>query len=625
MPITLGSNITSLNAQRRLSESSHRLTKVFERLSSGMRINQSSDDAAGLAISSSLNASARVFTQAIRNVSDGSSLINIADASLGELTNVATRLKELATQSANGTFSLTQRRTMNKEADALVNEFNRIVQSTEFNKLKLYNDTPLNLAIQAGYGVNGSLSLSLGDKLSRNVGTGTFTYVGSIDIDGPIVGGDDLNGDGLGDLVMVSNTPSPDSAIVLISNGDGTFSTSNSFTISEDVVEGLGGDFNADGRQDLAFINSDNTVSLYIGNGNGTFKFGSTLALPEALEATHQVYSDDLNGDGRSDIFLQVSNGFDVYLSNANGSFGPRINYNLGYDSPFYTLADFNNDNVLDFVSSNDFNALTIGFGNGNGTFGSGRQLAVGANPDVSTADLNRDGNADLFISLPDVGKYEVRLGNGDGTFKTGVSYTSIGLYTSGSRSDINNDGYADYFGSDLASNFTILLGNGDGTFKAELTQSFGISASGVTIGISGPIVEFTGDGVDDAAALDFGGPDVYLYIAGARKSSTVAYLDLLTQQNARESMSCIDGILERISSERGILGALQSRLVTASNNLESSKINYRAAEGRISNADIADESARLTRENILQQTSAAILAQANSQPQLALSLLGGI
>ena len=108
MAVNLGSNISSLRSQRMLSLSSEKLSSTFERLSSGQRINKASDDAAGLAIADNLRTKSRVFTQGVRNVNDGISLLNIADGAVSQLTNITTRLTELAEQAANGIFGMTQ-------------------------------------------------------------------------------------------------------------------------------------------------------------------------------------------------------------------------------------------------------------------------------------------------------------------------------------------------------------------------------------------------------------------------------------------------------------------------------------------------------------------------------------
>ena len=109
LSITIGSNIASLKAQGLLSKANEQVGTSLERLSTGMRINRASDDAAGLSIVSRLNSDTRVLTQALRNVNDGISALNIASGTIGQLSTVVTRLSELATQSANGTYSSTQR------------------------------------------------------------------------------------------------------------------------------------------------------------------------------------------------------------------------------------------------------------------------------------------------------------------------------------------------------------------------------------------------------------------------------------------------------------------------------------------------------------------------------------
>ncbi len=105
MAITIGSNIASLQAQRRLETSSNALGRAYERLASGARINHASDDPAGLSVSLSLGADIRVFNQARRNIGDGVSMLTIAEGALTELSSIVGRQLELAEQAANGVYS----------------------------------------------------------------------------------------------------------------------------------------------------------------------------------------------------------------------------------------------------------------------------------------------------------------------------------------------------------------------------------------------------------------------------------------------------------------------------------------------------------------------------------------
>jgi flagellin len=159
MAITLGSNIASLQAQRQLSQSTDALGKVYEQLSSGQRINRASDDAAGLAIADSLRADQRVATVAIRNANDGISSIAIADAALGQIGNVMSRLSELAEQSANGVYSNAQRSALANEFVALGSEIERIAVTTTFNGVKLLSGNA-SLVLQVGFNSQSTSQIS---------------------------------------------------------------------------------------------------------------------------------------------------------------------------------------------------------------------------------------------------------------------------------------------------------------------------------------------------------------------------------------------------------------------------------------------------------------------------------
>ena len=137
MAVRIFNNIPSLNAQRILGINNARLAQSVERISSGIRINRGSDDAAGLAISEGLRSDIRALRQAVRNANDGVSLINVTEGALNEQSGILIRLRELASQAATGTVGSTERQTIQLEFSALRNEVDRIAQTTEFNGQKL--------------------------------------------------------------------------------------------------------------------------------------------------------------------------------------------------------------------------------------------------------------------------------------------------------------------------------------------------------------------------------------------------------------------------------------------------------------------------------------------------------
>lgn len=137
MSLNIRTNMPAITAQKNLAFTSDRLQTAYERLSSGLRINRAKDDAAGLAIAESLKADARIATVAMRNANDGISIVAITDGAIGQITNVLSRLAELAEQSANGVFSTGQRSALQLEFTALMSEIDRIAMTTEFNGVML--------------------------------------------------------------------------------------------------------------------------------------------------------------------------------------------------------------------------------------------------------------------------------------------------------------------------------------------------------------------------------------------------------------------------------------------------------------------------------------------------------
>lgn len=158
MGLRVNTNVASLNAQRHLYNTTSRFGKSMERLSSGLRINRSGDDAAGLAISESLKSDIRALQQASRNAADGISLVQTAEGSLDEVNNILLRLRELAEQAATETLGEDERVYMNNEFQELLDEINRISSTAEFNGIKLLDGTAQTLRVQVGIGTDATTS-----------------------------------------------------------------------------------------------------------------------------------------------------------------------------------------------------------------------------------------------------------------------------------------------------------------------------------------------------------------------------------------------------------------------------------------------------------------------------------
>jgi len=180
MTITIAANVASLQAQRRLAQSTTGVSEAISRLSSGQRINTAADDAAGLAIADNLRANARVATVAVQNANYGVSAITVADSAFSAITDILIRMKELAEQSANGVYTSNQRSPLQSEFLALASEVERIANTTQFNQVGLLSSGN-NLVLQVGFnsfstsqitlqGVRGTLSaLNLANNGSSNL------------------------------------------------------------------------------------------------------------------------------------------------------------------------------------------------------------------------------------------------------------------------------------------------------------------------------------------------------------------------------------------------------------------------------------------------------------------------
>lgn len=165
MGLRIATNITSLNSQRHLRNTRQLLNKSLERLASGYRINRAGDDAAGLAISEKIRARKSGLVQAQRNASDGISLIQVAEGGLNEIQNILVRLRELGVQASSDTIGENERRNLNEEYQSLMEELDRIANSTEFNGTVLLDGTGGTLDFQINTGGSNLLGV---DRISFN-------------------------------------------------------------------------------------------------------------------------------------------------------------------------------------------------------------------------------------------------------------------------------------------------------------------------------------------------------------------------------------------------------------------------------------------------------------------------
>lgn len=267
------------------------------------------------------------------------------------------------------------------------------------------------------------------------------------------------------------------------------------FSTGASPVAVAAGDFNGDGKLDLATANSgDNTVSILIGMPDGTFALHVDYTVGTFPSA---ITTGDFNGDGKLD--LAVTNDVDgtvsILLGNGGGTFQVAGHYQTGASPASIASGDFNADGNLDLaVANSGSNSVSILLGKGDGSFAAPVDYAVGSVPiSIVAGDFNHDGKLDLAIANNGDGTASVLLGNGSGTFRPAINSNASSFYatvTSMAAADFNGDGKLDLVVGGTA--ISILLGNGDGSFQAPV----GVSGSGCSAPVA--VGDFNRDGKAD-------------------------------------------------------------------------------------------------------------------------------
>lgn len=378
-----------------------------------------------------------------------------------------------------------------------------------------------------GLSGTGTLGLNLADNGSIRDQGGQPLAGGTVSFQAPLtfaagyapsaVAAADVNGDGKPDLIAV---PKSNDVGVLLGNGNGTFRAMVTFPVGLNPNSVAVADVNGDGKLDL--VVSDNgrlpvsgpgqpgTISVLLGNGNGTFQAQRTLP---GQNYPWNVQIADINGDSKPDILATCSYNSYVYgggyvsssrvmllLGNGNGTFqSPKgLVYDV-YAAP--TVVDVNGDGKPDLAfgyyynaSHTTYSAVTVLLNNGNDQFQkwSHTLAQIGAVPSIALGDVNGDQKPDLVAALP--GQFDLLLGNGNGTFQNQQTFT-VANNNGGVEfaTDMNNDGNLDL----VFPGFGVLLGNGNGTFRSQ--QTFYVPL--------GQVADLNGDGRPDYVSVYPGNP----------------------------------------------------------------------------------------------------------------------
>jgi flagellin-like hook-associated protein FlgL len=476
----------------------------MQRLSSGLRVNSSRDDPAGLSISSGIESQIRGLRQGVRNLNDAFALLQTAEGGVSTQIDLVQRMRELAVQGSNGTLGNQERSYLNAEMQALVEEFNRISSTTEFNGTKLLDGSFGTANVQVGSLARQAISVGLSSSASsqiftKTVGTNTYSNsysqnIGLSSISDPLVA--DINHDGIPDVVEVNGANS--NIAIRLGRGDGTFASATTLAMANSGYGGALGDLNNDGNLDIVSVTRLGRVAVNFGNGDGSFRAYQSLFVGSGSNKGAVIA--DIDGNGTLDVLNadSVGNFVAVILGNGNGTFASAMTFAVGSAPKTNPIvADINGDGKLDIVQANTASAFdSILLGNGNGTFMAALTAPVGA---VSLApavvcDVNQDSKLDIIQANISGSGVSVLLGNGNGTFSVGVTLSS-GHSVVGTpvAVDLNGDGLLDLVVPDYGAQATsIFIGNGNGTFSIGSTLAIG------AIPLTPLVADLDGDGKID-------------------------------------------------------------------------------------------------------------------------------
>lgn len=576
MALTLNTNIASLNAQRNLSASQGTLGKTLQRLSSGLRINSAVDDAAGLAISERMTTQVRGLNQAVRNANDGVSLLQTSDAALVTVTQSLQRIRELAVQAANSTNSDTDRAAIQQEIAQLTQEIDRVGRTTSFNGRKVFAQTtesavgnPDELAVidglQSGW-------LSAAENLIRE-------HFG-IEASGQSI-----------KIELTSFTDGAGGTLARVTGQTGSSGPASNITLQVDMADFVpanppnGGTAPVYNDRVLAH-EMTHAVMFATMNVGHMFANNQQFFLEGSAELVHgadeRLYSDlvRLGGtaaDGINDVMAMV----DDWGTSWDGS---SEAYSAAYagmrylDTEIKAAGGAGIKDIMTYLAGDTSRTLDQALANAsNGRF---------ADVDEFKADFQANGAA--FIS--DL------LSSGELTdTDTGAigGANASGGPTKTPESVVMN--VATRSGEDQLSGFDEAWEKLAAASSVGSTQSLQIGAN---VGQTLDIDSFAMNG----AALDI--------------------LDADVTVDPNRVIAKMDRALEYVNARRADIGAQLNRLDSAVANLSASAESLTASRSRIQDADYAAETAALTRAQLLQQAGVAMIAHANTTPQLVLQLL---
>ncbi len=625
MGMVVQHNMNALNAYNKLNTNVAGLKKSSEKLSSGYRINRAGDDAAGLAISEKMRSQIRGLTQAKRNSQDGIPMIQTFEGATQESHSILQRMKELATESANGTYQ------NEVDRDAIQLEFNQL--NDELDQIA---DTDFNGTVMLNGGQMADGTKQLNGKFDYENGTKAASKLSASDIN--ILDNQGWDNNGKANAAWnklngawnrtddLTNNDGPDSVDITFkyNKADGTWkavSASNGASVAnvstnktknggfEVAISGAtyaAGDKVADVVVDQAKLANGDTITLTF-NNPATGISAPTNAGATATDKTNLTKGDVALEDIDLTVTIDGTNVTDAKMTKEyNGLFkqldGATVEVTYGTDAGT-GKADGKVDGMK--LSLTDGTVLNIDTSAADGTSTitiGDKTFNVEAKQDTGVLTIKNADDKTLLTLTPTPAANNGKV-SGSVTYKIGIenykyeegAKPSVEVAKTGnvSKSDSNNAATAPLTYTDH-----LILQTGART-KDSVDFTF----------------EYSTDGM--------GGLKANMDVSSREGGLNTKNLSLLTQEDANTAIDKIDNAINKVSMVRATFGATQNRLEHKIENLTTTNENLTEAESGIRDTDMASEMLNYTKFNVLQQAAQSMLAQANQQPQSILQLLG--
>mgnify|MGYP000002893224 CR=1 FL=1 len=583
MPLSVNSNTSALLALLGTSKAVKEANEAMEKLSTGKRINSAKDDAAGVAISSRLDSSVRGLKQSTRNALDAQALLNTAEGGMQETEAVLQRLRELSVQAANDTNSTSDRKHLDDEAKQLLAEIDRIANSTTWAGQKLLDGSFTNKVFQVGGGsvaadqfpvsiaASGASSLGIAglnfSLVSGETASEHTTILFSNDsISSP--GNIEVIGDGKFVAVTTDNPDSKTSFVIFDSSG-------NALT---DRIEVPNGYENISVTENYIGFHDNNQILKFEKDGTS---IGAVTALPTDIQ--EQVKS--------------FTNSYDI-----NGSYGED---STEIENELYTFALSGSSNKFTITDKSSQNSME--FETGFGEMSSDISLAIPSNA-----------GGVVFAAFDETQRViKVRKFDSNGLPTSDIQAIQISDETVGSQlfSMVERpNGNVILFTEDGAKgeDRNIIAGYELDNNSLETLKTWSVDPDPEN-GNLFPRIELLND---EKITL------MWNHYPGAESNVMIKIIDL--DQATDIGLASIDKALQTLNSQRASLGAISNRLDHVVANNTNIAINLTASVGRIQDADYAAESARLVKSQLIQQSSVAMIAQANTSKEDVLQLIEG-